>query len=171
MHVTVLGAGAWGTALAASAARRHPTRLWARDAEQAAAMRTLRCNARYLPGIELPQALAVTADFDAAVAHAAGGAAPDGGLIVVATPMAGLEDVLRRLPVDGRCGVTWLCKGFQQTTGRLGHEVARAACPAARVGVISGPSFAVEVARGQPTALVAASADAEIGRASCRERV
>src|SRR5437868_2818198 len=74
--------------------------------------------------------------------------------------MAGLDPVLRRLArVDG-AAVLWLCKGFQEGTGWLGHEIAQAAAPRARVGVLSGPSFAVEVARGQPTALVAASRDA-----------
>jgi glycerol-3-phosphate dehydrogenase (NAD(P)+) len=75
--------------------------------------------------------------------------------------MAGLSDMLKRLPADAP-GVLWLCKGFQEGTGWLGHEVARAVCPDARVGVLSGPSFAIEVARGQPTALVAASADAAL---------
>ena len=153
MNLTVLGAGAWGTALAVHAAATHATRLWARDATQAAQMRSLRRNARYLPEIALPPALQVTSDFAAAVRHA------HGGLLVVATPMAGLDPVLRRLArVDG-AAVLWLCKGFQEGTGWLGHEIAQAAAPRARVGVLSGPSFAVEVARGQPTALVAASRD------------
>ncbi len=155
MNLTVLGAGAWGTALAVSASARHPVRLWARDAEQAARMRSLRRNARYLPEVALPPTLQVTADFNAAVAHARG------GLLIVATPMAGLGEVLRALPADAP-GVLWLCKGFEQGTGWLGHEVAAAACPALAVGVLSGPSFAIEVARGQPTALVAASHSAAL---------
>ncbi|HPM69155.1 MAG TPA: glycerol-3-phosphate dehydrogenase, partial [Piscinibacter sp.] len=117
MNLTVLGAGAWGTALAVSACTRQPTRLWARDAAQAAAMRSERRNRRYLNDVALPPALQIDADFDAAVAHARG------GLLVVATPMAGLEVVLRRLPADAP-GVLWLCKGFQEGTGRLGHEIA-----------------------------------------------
>ncbi len=155
MNLTVLGAGAWGTALAVSACTRQPTRLWARDAAQAAAMRSERRNRRYLNEITLPPALQIDADFDAAVAHARG------GLLVVATPMAGLEGILRRLPADAP-GVLWLCKGFQEGSGRLGHEIARAACPSLAAGVLSGPSFAIEVARGQPTALVAASHDAAL---------
>ena len=155
MNLTVLGAGAWGTALAASAAPRHSTVLWARDAAQAAAINTARCNARYLPGAGLPEALAVTSDFAHALGHARG------GLLIVATPMAALAEMLARAGACG-AGVLWLCKGFQQSTGWLGHEVARAVCPTARVGVLSGPSFAVEVARGQPTALVAASSDAAL---------
>jgi glycerol-3-phosphate dehydrogenase (NAD(P)+) len=160
MNLTVLGAGAWGTALAVHTSATHATRLWARDAEQAAQMRSLRRNARYLPGIALPPALHITSDFSGATRHA------QGGLIVIATPMSGLDEMLRRLPVDTATGVLWLCKGFQEGTGWLGHEVARAAAPGARVGVLSGPSFAIEVARGQPTALVAASSDAALREAA-----
>ena len=153
MNVSVLGAGAWGTALAANVAPRHATLLWARDAGQAAAIGATRENSRYLPGIALPESLQVTADFDAAVAHARD------GLIIIGTPMAALQTTLERLPADCQ-GVLWLCKGFQEGTGRLGHEVAEAVRPdLACTGVVSGPSFAVEVARGQPAALVAASAN------------
>ena len=158
MKLTVLGAGAWGTALAASTAARHPTCLWARDAAQAKIMQQTLRNERYLPGVALPAGLHITADFDAAVVHARE------GLIVVATPMAALHEMLARLASDvpDAPGVLWLCKGFEQGSGRLGHEVARAANPGARAGVISGPSFAIEVARGRPTALVAASSDAAL---------
>ena len=152
MNLTVLGAGAWGTALAVSTAGRHPTRLWARDPAQAAQMRSLRRNMRYLPEVVLPPALQITYDLDAALAHAAG------GLVIVATPMAGLDGILRRLGAH-RGGVLWLCKGFAPNTGALGHEIARALNISSSVGVLSGPSFAIEVARGQPTALVAASSD------------
>jgi len=156
MNLTVLGAGAWGTALAVHAAAVQPTRLWARDAAQVAQMRSLRRNARYLPEVALPPALQVTNDLAAAVRHGRD------GLIVIATPMAGLDAMLRRLADAGDVAVLWLCKGFQGGTGWLGHEVAAAAAPVARVGVLSGPSFAIEVARGQPTALVAASVDAGV---------
>jgi glycerol-3-phosphate dehydrogenase (NAD(P)+) len=160
MNLTVFGAGAWGTALAVHASATLPTRLWARDAAQAAQMRSLRRNARYLPDIALPPALQVTSDFNAALRHA------QGGLVVIATPMAGLEEMLRRAGAATQSGLLWLCKGFQEGTGWLGHEVARVATPAARVGVLSGPSFAIEVARGQPTALVAASVDASLREAA-----
>jgi|CXWK01.1.fsa_nt_gi glycerol-3-phosphate dehydrogenase (NAD(P)+) len=157
MNLSVLGAGAWGTALACSVAERHPTLLWARDATQADALRRTRRNERYLPGIEVPATLQITADFDAAVRHGAG------GLVLIATPMAALREMLARLPGDPDLGVLWLCKGFEQGSGRLGHEIAAAVRPAAaRVGVLSGPSFALEVARRQPTALVAASAVASL---------
>ena len=155
MNLTVLGGGAWGTALAVSAAARHATCLWARDATQVAQMRSIRRNARYLGDVVLPPALQVSSDLPTALQHA------QGGLLIVATPMAALSDMLGRLPVDAP-GLLWLCKGFEGGSGRLGHEVAHAACPAARVGVLSGPSFALEVAHGQPTALVAASTDAAL---------
>jgi glycerol-3-phosphate dehydrogenase (NAD(P)+) len=161
MNLTVLGAGAWGTALAVHACASHPTLLWARDAAQAERIGASRRNDRYLPDVALPVQLEVTADFDAALRHAAAS-----GLILIATPMAALDEMLRRLPDDAP-GVLWLCKGFQDGSGWLGHEVAHAACPRARVGVLSGPSFALEVARGQPTALVAASVD----RGLCRMAV
>jgi len=152
VNLTVLGAGAWGTALAINTSERHATRLWARDADQAGRMQAQRRNERYLPGMVLPASLQLSSDFDESVEHARG------GLIVIATPMAALAEMLRRLPPDA-AGVVWLCKGFQDETGWLGHEVARDICPAARVGVLSGPSFAIEVASGRPTALVAASVD------------
>lgn len=158
MNLSVLGAGAWGTALAISASARHPTVLWARDAAQAASMQTLRRNVRYLDAVELPPSIRITADFQSVVDHARG------GLLIVATPMSGLEPVLKALPAGAQAsGLFWLCKGFQKGTGWLGHEVARQVWPGGRVGVLSGPSFAQEVARGQPTALVAASHDRTLG--------
>lgn len=154
MNLSVLGAGAWGTALAVSASARHPTLLWARDPGQAASMQVLRRNTRYLDAVELPPSIQITSDFDAAVAHARS------GLLIVATPMSALAAVLNALPAGPLApGLFWLCKGFQKDTGWLGHEVAAQVRPGARVGVLSGPSFAQEVARGQPTALVAASVD------------
>jgi glycerol-3-phosphate dehydrogenase (NAD(P)+) len=149
MRLAFLGAGAWGTALAMAAARRHEVLLWARDPAQAAQMAAERCNTRYLPDQRWPDGLTVTADFDAAVAHGAQ------GLTIVATPMAGLRSTLARLPAQSR--VIWLCKGFEAGTGWLGHEIAAEMLPQAAAGVLSGPSFAQEVAAGLPTALVAAS--------------
>ena len=160
MSLSVFGAGAWGTALAASVAGRRRVVLWTRDAQQAARMRASRVNARYLDGVPLPAALEVTNDFDAARRHA------HGGLAIVATPMGGLAATLARLgAADGGEGsaTLWLCKGFEHGSGRLGHEVAAATLSTGRAtGVLSGPSFAIEVARGQPTALVVASVDAAL---------
>ena len=163
MKITVLGAGAWGTALACSAAANQDVVLWARNPAQVRDMLASRENSRYLPGVVLPAQLTVTADLPSALAHAAYAGdkpmGPDGaeGLCVVATPMSALRETLRLLPPS--LPALWLCKGFEAETGALGHELARAERPGAPAGVLSGPSFAIEVARGQPTALVAASED------------
>lgn len=149
MKIAVLGAGAWGTALAAAAAPRHEVLLWTRDAAQAAEIAATGRNTRYLGDEPLPAGLRVSADRDAALAHC------DGGLLVIATPMAGLREHLGSLPDDRPA--LWACKGFESGTGLLGHEIARELRPGAAGGVLSGPSFALEVLRGQPTALVAAS--------------
>ena len=151
MKIAVLGAGAWGTAIAVQAAARHEVVLWARDASQARDLQATRLNPRYLPGVPLPAALRVTDRLDEAAAHGAC------DLTLVATPMSGLRQTLVAL---GPCApVLWLCKGFESGTGLLGHEVAREVRSEGLCGVLSGPSFAIEVAQGRPTALVAASAD------------
>jgi glycerol-3-phosphate dehydrogenase (NAD(P)+) len=154
VRISVLGAGAWGTALASHASTRNEVLLWARDAQQAEQIGAERCNQRYLPETELPSTLRISSDLDAAIAHALP------GLVVVATPMAALAQVLAGLPAQ--VSVVWLSKGFEAGTGRLGHEVARDLRSRARVSVLSGPSFAIEVARRQPTALVVASHDAAL---------
>ena len=158
MRIAVLGAGAWGTALAAQASLRHRVLLWGRDAAQLAEVAASRRNQRYLPGIELPASLGFEADLGRCLS-----AVGDEGLVVIATPMASLRPMLQQMPPQAR--VLWLCKGFEADTGLLGHEVARALRLGAPSGVLSGPSFAEEVARGQPTALVAASLDAALSEA------
>ncbi len=162
MNILVLGAGAWGTALAISASQnpqtRHAVTLWARDAAQAAAMRAARCNARYLPDVPLPPSLAVVDGPLQGLATLL--QAQD--LVVVGTPMAGLRGVLQQLR-DADRPVAWLCKGFEPgAEGLLAHEIQAQVAPSLQAGVLSGPSFALEVARGQPTALVAASRDATV---------
>ncbi len=159
MKVLVLGAGAWGTAMAlAAVAAGHDVVLWARSAEQALLMQQRRDNQRYLPGVTLPPRLAVTSDLRQALAHT------ELGLTLIATPMAGLRETLLSLPA-GRSAL-WLCKGFEAGTGALAHEVARTLRPDAAGGVLSGPSFAAEVAQGLPTALVAASLSTELSAAA-----
>ncbi|MBE2242256.1 MAG: glycerol-3-phosphate dehydrogenase, partial [Burkholderiaceae bacterium] len=135
MKVAVLGAGAWGTALAASIASRNDVVLWARSADHCARMRAERVNRRYLDGVELPSELGLTSDFDGAIAHARG------GLAIVATPVAALAETLQRIvQVGGEApGVLWLCKGLAHAGARLPHEVAAAVAPGLRVGVVSGP--------------------------------
>ncbi|MDT9001203.1 NAD(P)H-dependent glycerol-3-phosphate dehydrogenase [Paucibacter sp. APW11] len=161
MKISILGAGAWGTALAVQAAARHEVLLWARSPSAAAEMQASRRNS-YLPETELPAALQISADLPQAMAHAAE------GLIIIATPMAALREMLGQLPAGSRC--LWLCKGFEAGSGLLGHEIARELQPqsgkALRVGILSGPSFAQEVAADQPTALVAASEDEALAQAA-----
>ena len=161
MKVLVLGAGAWGTALATSAAPRHAVSLWARDPQQAAALQTARQNIRYLPGVRLPPSLEVLSAAASALPQWCAGF----DLVVIATPVAGLRGLLLLLR-DCAVPVAWLCKGFEaplsQGFGLLGHEVCAEVAPRLRAGALSGPSFAQEVARGQPTALVAASKDEEV---------
>ncbi|MCM2346818.1 MAG: NAD(P)-dependent glycerol-3-phosphate dehydrogenase [Acidovorax soli] len=164
MKIVVLGAGAWGTALAMGAAQQpggHAVTLWARDGRQVADMQVQRQNARYLPGIAFPPALAVSGADPLALARAA-------DLVIVATPMAALRAMLRALR-DCQAPVAWLCKGFEAVAsadagafGLLAHEVCVQEAPDLIAGVLSGPSFAQEVARGQPTALVAASRHAVV---------
>ena len=155
MKIVVLGAGAWGTAMAMSAAAHpagHAVTLWARDPVQAAVMQAARENARYLAGQVFPPALSLSAQGDVvALARAA-------DLVIVATPMAALRPMLTLLK-DVRVPVAWLCKGFESGTGRMGHEVCAEVAPLLPSGVLSGPSFALEVAQSRPTALVAASAE------------
>lgn len=161
MKIIVIGAGAWGTALAVSAAGNarvpHEVTLWARDAVQASAMQQNRENARYLPGIVLPERLAVSAQAWPDVLEVL--AQQD--LVIVASPMSGLRGLLTQLQ-GCAVPVAWLCKGFEAGSadahGLLGHEIQTQVAPALHSGVLSGPSFAQEVAQGRPTALVAASA-------------
>ena len=159
MKIVVIGAGAWGTALAVSAAghRRanHDVTLWARDAAQASALQAVRENRRYLPEVALPASLQVLGP-----SVPVGALAADAELVVLATPMAGLRGLLLQL-ADCRVPLAWLCKGFEPgvagSAGLMAHEIQSQVAPAVLAGALSGPSFALEVARGQPTALVAAS--------------
>ncbi|HEY0826338.1 MAG TPA: NAD(P)H-dependent glycerol-3-phosphate dehydrogenase [Ramlibacter sp.] len=156
MDILVLGAGAWGTALAISAGARHRVTLWARDPAQAAAIAARGENLHYLPGFRLPAGVSVRS-------REAGGLAALAQrheLVIVATPMAGLREMLAALR-DCTRPVAWLCKGFEAPVtlpyGLLGHEIRAEVAPRLAAGALSGPSFAQEVASAKPTALVAAS--------------
>ena len=165
MKIVVLGAGAWGTALAVNAASQsgaaHSVSLWARDPAQAQGLQTKRENVRYLPGIVLPSALSVGPGGAAELRGLVVGA----DLLVIATPMAALRALLSELK-SCTVPVIWLCKGFEaashESPGLLAHEVQAQVAPNLLSGVLSGPSFALEVARAQPTALVAASGSASV---------
>jgi glycerol-3-phosphate dehydrogenase (NAD(P)+) len=157
MNITILGAGAWGTALAVALAERHAVTIWARDAAQRAALAVER-RSRYLGEVPLPAAVGVAGDPLAAVRQS--------DLALVATPTAGLRAAVALVRDAGkRVPVVWGCKGFEQSSAKLPHEiVAETLAADAPAGALSGPSFALEVARGLPAALTLAAGDAGIAR-------
>jgi glycerol-3-phosphate dehydrogenase (NAD(P)+) len=162
VRITVLGAGAWGTAIGITLAGRNEVTLWARDAALLAAMRAERTNRRYLPGFDLPPTVELQADIAAAL----GGAE----LLLAAVTTNALREVLRRVRETG-CGaaLAWLCKGFESDRAVLPHQIcAEELDSKTRRAVLSGPSFAREVARGLPTALTLAAADPGFGREIAR---
>lgn len=163
MQLAVLGAGAWGTALAIQAGHRHHVRLWARDAAQAAQLQRERANARYLPDPAFSPGIDVSAEPLGDWLRAQ-------DLVVIGTPMKALRSMLGTLAgvLSSDTPVVWLCKGLEASDdrqGRMAHEVQSLAAPQLCAGVLSGPSFAQEVARGLPCALVAASAHARVREA------
>ena len=172
-HVAVLGAGAWGTALACAATRHAPTVLWARNAKLAQTIHTQHLNAGYLPAIQLPEALVCTANLQQALAHAQRGSAP--GLLILGVPLAGLRalcvqlaEQLAQTP-NRLAGIIYTCKGLEADSGQLPSEVALSALKplsAVPTGVLSGPSFALEVAQGLPVALTIASASTNLRQAA-----
>src|SRR5258707_10169783 len=140
-------------ALAVALSEKHRVRLWARDAALVTAIGSSRRNPRYLPEVSIPGSVAVTGDLPSAIAEC------DAALI--ATPSSELREVLGRVRASRfEQPAIWACKGFEQASGKLPHQVAaevlgeRAAC-----GALSGPSFALEVAQGRPTALTLAAGD------------
>ncbi|MGP1609660.1 MAG: NAD(P)H-dependent glycerol-3-phosphate dehydrogenase, partial [Burkholderiales bacterium] len=169
MNIAILGAGAWGTALAINLAARHAVSdatasiitLWARDPAQAGAMQSRRANDRYLPGCAFPDALQVSADLRSTITGR--------DYLICAAPVAGLRATLRAVR-DLHCTtpVIWLCKGFERPDARLPHEVFAGEMGAAAGAVLSGPSFAQEVAAGLPAALTLASADSVLAIAAAQ---
>jgi len=155
VQIAVLGAGSWGTALAIQLARAgHSVRLWGRDRDRIRRMALAGENARYLPGIAFPDGLVLEADLAAAVARAS--------LVLLVTPSHGIPDLIRALVplLDGEARIAWAAKGFEPGSGRFLHQVVEELVDHQRHGaVITGPSFAVEVAAGLPTAVTVASPD------------
>ncbi|SFB68322.1 glycerol-3-phosphate dehydrogenase (NAD(P)+) [Polaromonas sp. OV174] len=166
MNILIIGAGAFGTALAVNSAPRHQVTLWARDAALIKALKTERTNSRYLPGVALPDRLLLQGG-EASFAQALAGQ----DLVIMATPVSAARTMLQSLQ-HAAVPVAWLSKGFEAPVasstpnsasfGLMVHEVRAQVAINLRAGVLSGPSFALEVARGQPTALVAASEHAEV---------
>ncbi len=163
MKITLLGAGAWGTALAIAFAGKHEVTLWSREEDVAADLRSTRENHRFFPGYRLPESVAVATDFAAAVSAAE--------WLVIATPIAGLRPTAEQLKALGsQRPVLWVCKGFEAGTGKLPHQVVGEVLGQEAVfGALSGPSFAEEVAAGQPTAVALAANDPAFAREAARQ--
>jgi glycerol-3-phosphate dehydrogenase (NAD(P)+) len=161
MKIGVLGAGAWGTAIAISLAPRHAATLWTRSQSHCAAMRSSRVNEKYLPGLPLPASLELTDDAEAALRGAE--------LVIIAVPTAGLRETLAYTTANDRAPVILLCKGFEPGSAKLPHQVcAETIGAAAPSGTVSGPSFAEEVARGLPAAVTLASRDPQFAHEAAR---
>jgi glycerol-3-phosphate dehydrogenase (NAD(P)+) len=154
-NIAVLGAGAWGTALALTYAGsgNHQVAMWSFDALHVAQMRAEKENAKYLPGIPLPETIRLEEQLQSACSSA--------DLLIIATPVAGLRETLQRIAkLRLAVPVLWACKGFETITGLLPHElVAEMLGADYPCGALTGPSFAQEVAKGLPCAITLASHD------------
>ena len=158
MKIAVLGGGAWGTGISIHLARRHEVARWVRDAVRCRAMASSGTNQHYLPGFSIPAGVRLSHDVAPAVAGC--------DLVLVAVSTAGLRPTLCRLREAG-CGapIVWLCKGFERERGKLPHEVCADEIDATVArGVLSGPTFAEEVARGLPTAITLATTDSVLAQ-------
>ncbi|WP_028535849.1 NAD(P)H-dependent glycerol-3-phosphate dehydrogenase [Paludibacterium yongneupense] len=164
MKLAVLGAGAWGTALAIAFARHHHVTLWARNGAHVAELGASRVNQRYLPEAPFPETLSLEADLAAAVAGV--------DLILVVTPIAGFRATLCALKEAAPAlpPLLWACKGFESGSSLLPHQVMAEEFPThAECGALSGPSFAREVAAGLPAAVTIASDDEVFARRMARD--
>ena len=158
LKLAVVGAGAWGTALAITFSAKHHVSLWTREADVMQTMLAERENRQFFPGFRLPEALRVVTDFDAAI---------DGAdLLIVATPLVGFRSTLRRLRDAGqKRPLLWVCKGIEAETAKLPHQiVAEELGKDVLYGVLTGPSFAEEVAKGLPTAITLAANEADFAQ-------
>lgn len=159
MRCAVLGAGAWGSALACHLAREHEVLLWSRRSELASLIQTESRNEQYLPGIQFPAGIAATDSLDDALVFAG-----DAGVIVLAMPIAGLAQTLsiigsRRDEGHAIAPLVGVSKGIDVQTGLLPHQLSLKYLPDHPFAVLSGPSFALEVAQGLPCALVTAAVE------------
>jgi glycerol-3-phosphate dehydrogenase (NAD(P)+) len=158
MKITVLGAGAWGTALAISLAAKNDVVLWGRNSQAMQKAQADRCNQSYLPSYSLPEGLLATSDFDLAMHHI-----EKDGLLIIATSVSGLRPTLMQCKNYPLNNVVWLCKGFEEGSRLLPHQIANEILGAeVSSGALSGPSFAQEVASGLPCALTIASNSSEL---------
>jgi glycerol-3-phosphate dehydrogenase (NAD(P)+) len=159
MKLAILGAGAWGSSLAVTLARAHQITLWTRNGSRLDAIAKSR-ESPYLPGIPIPDAVTFEPDAVHAVRSSE--------LVIVATSTQGMGSALQNVAsVAGGLSLLWACKGFDPATGQLPHEiVSRAASACRSTGALSGPSFALEVARGLPAALTIASTDGAFAAAT-----
>ncbi len=157
--IAVYGAGSWGTALALQLARNGlQVWLWDIDADHIKHLEGVRENVRYLPGVIFPDNLHCAADLATVVAQA------KDHLMVV--PSHGFRALLQRLvPLMGAGHLAWATKGLELGSGKLLHEVVTEELPDCRYAVVSGPTFATEVARGLPTAMTVAASDSVFGQA------
>lgn len=153
MNIGILGAGAWGTAMAVSFCAQHRVTLWGRNPQDIQALVRDRVNSKYLDGVAIPAPVAITAAFSDATRGQ--------DLIVVATSMGGLRETLVSLTnIQCETPIVWLCKGFERGTTKLPHLIAEEELsPHYPYGALSGPSFARDVARGLPAAITLASLD------------
>jgi glycerol-3-phosphate dehydrogenase (NAD(P)+) len=162
MKISVLGAGAWGTAMAICLAPRHAVSLWTRDAQFARTIGRSRLNQRYLPSARIPPDVHIGSDLNAAL--------DSSELLVAAVPTAGLRSLLQQVKAArSEVPLIWLCKGFERANARLPHEVfSEELGTAVPCGVLSGPSFADEVARSLPAAVTLASRNPDFARDAAR---
>lgn len=152
MKVSILGAGGWGTALGLVLhANGHQLTFWGHDGERLAEMASNRVNQYYLPGVELPEGWKYNPQIESAIASA--------DLVVVAVPSKAFRQVVSHL-ADWRGPLVTVTKGIEADTGLTMGAIAHSVAPSASIVALSGPSLAAEVARGLPTAIVAAGSDA-----------
>ena len=163
LNIAVVAAGAWGTALAITFSAKHQVTLWTREEDVTREMLAERENRRFLPGFPFPESLQIGTNFAAAVG--------DAELLVLAAPLIGFRPTLRALRETGQIKpLIWVCKGLEAGTAKLPHQVVTEELgddfPCA---VLTGPSFAEEVAKGLPLAITLASRNTEFARAMALE--